>query len=81
MKNKLLLWFLYGFLTILMSVVSMAQATAQCSMCRAVVGSDLSGKGTGINDGIVYLMVFPYLLVALLAFGMWYKIRKDTLLK
>ena len=53
-------------------------ATAQCSMCRAVVESDISGKGTGINNGIVYLMAFPYALVILIAIGLVYKIRKDA---
>lgn len=53
-------------------------ATAQCSMCRAVVESDISGKGSGINNGIVYLMAFPYGLVALLALGLVYKLRKDS---
>ncbi|MFT4753871.1 MAG: hypothetical protein ACI9GM_000470 [Salibacteraceae bacterium] len=50
----------------------------QCSMCRAVVETDISGKGSGINNGIVYLMAFPYLLVALIAFGLVYKMRKDA---
>jgi hypothetical protein len=52
--------------------------SGQCSMCRAVVESDISGKGTGINNGIVYLMAFPYTLVALLAVGLVYKLRKDA---
>lgn len=51
----------------------------QCSMCRAVVESDISGKGAGINNGIVYLMAFPYMLVALLAVGLIYKMRKDSM--
>ena len=50
---------------------------AQCSMCRAIVETDISGKGAGINNGIVYLMAFPYVLVALIAFGIVYKLRKD----
>ncbi|MEL0262615.1 MAG: hypothetical protein VW933_04590 [Flavobacteriaceae bacterium] len=39
-------------------------AWAQCSMCRAVLESE-EGQQTakGINDGILYLMVIPYLLV------------------
>ena len=41
------------------------QAEAQCSMCRAVLESE-EGQATakGINDGIVYLMAMPYILVA-----------------
>mgnify|MGYP000185354402 CR=1 FL=1 len=38
---------------------------AQCAMCRAVLESE-EGLTTaeGINDGIVYLMAIPYILVA-----------------
>lgn len=39
---------------------------AQCSMCRAVLESE-EGQETakGINNGILYLMAIPYLLVGL----------------
>ncbi len=37
---------------------------AQCAMCRAVIESEESGEmAKGINNGIIYLMVFPYILV------------------
>ncbi len=38
---------------------------AQCAMCRAVLESE-QGQTTavGINNGIVYLMAIPYILVA-----------------
>ncbi len=39
---------------------------AQCAMCKAVAESDLEGGGTaaqGINEGILYLMFIPYLLI------------------
>ena len=39
-------------------------AEAQCAMCRAVLESEQSGTAAkGINNGIMYLMIFPYLLV------------------
>ena len=39
-------------------------AEAQCSMCRAVLESEADqGTAQAINDGIVYLMIFPYLLI------------------
>lgn len=41
-------------------------ANAQCAMCKAVAVSDLEGGGTaaqGINEGILYLMFIPYLLI------------------
>ena len=50
---------------------------AQCSMCRAVLESE-QGLQTakGINDGIVYLMVIPYVLVALVSWRI-YKIYRS----
>lgn len=55
-------------------------AYSQCAMCRATVesnvgsGSDASGNevGSGLNAGILYLMVIPYLLIGTVGF-LWYK--------
>ena len=50
---------------------------AQCSMCRAVLESEQGLKtAKGINDGIVYLMVIPYVLVALVSWRI-YRIYKN----
>ena len=50
---------------------------AQCAMCRAVLESDSSGQAAkGINNGIVYLMIFPYLLVGAVGYAV-YKIRRS----
>jgi hypothetical protein len=47
---------------------------AQCSMCKAVAETaDGGGFGTGLNYGIVYLMIFPYLIIG----GIAYKIYKN----
>ena len=45
--------------------VSFFNATAQCAMCRAVLESE-EGQSTaeGVNNGIMYLMSIPYLLIA-----------------
>lgn len=38
---------------------------AQCAMCRAALTSEGNAtKAQAVNDGIVYLMIIPYLLVA-----------------
>ncbi len=62
MKQKILF---VGFLSLLVLLLFPTQAEAQCSMCRAVLESE-EGQATakGINDGIVYLMAMPYVLVA-----------------
>jgi len=44
-------------------------------MCRAALASEEGGvKAEAINDGIVYLMVIPYVLVAAAAYAI-YKIK------
>ena len=55
------------------------QSNAQCAMCRAALeSSDGTIKGEAVNDGIVYLMIFPYLLVGLVGYAV-YRLRKKKL--
>ena len=50
------------------------KSNAQCAMCRAVLESE-EGQGVaeGINDGIVYLMAIPYILVGGIIFFIYRK--------
>lgn len=41
---------------------------AQCAMCKAVVESGDAEIAQGLNDGITYLMVFPYILIGILLY-------------
>ncbi|WP_369766113.1 hypothetical protein [Flavobacterium sp. WC2429] len=51
-------------------------SSAQCAMCRAALGGEGNkAQAQAVNDGIVYLMVIPYLLVALLGYAI-YRMRK-----
>ncbi|WP_228526609.1 MULTISPECIES: hypothetical protein [unclassified Flavobacterium] len=51
----------------LFSIFFSLSANAQCAMCRAALAGDSNvKKAEAVNDGIVYLMVIPYLLVALI---------------
>ncbi len=55
---------------------------SQCAMCKAVVESNLeSGDdvGSGLNDGILYLMSAPYIVVIL--FGLFFFLQKRKLKK
>jgi Na+/H+ antiporter NhaC len=49
---------------------------AQCAMCRAVLesGADTSAA-EGINNGIVYLMAIPYVLVGVVFYVVYRKLR------
>ncbi len=44
-------------------------SNAQCAMCRAALSGDSNiKKAEAVNDGIVYLMVIPYLLVLIIGY-------------
>jgi hypothetical protein len=50
---------------------------AQCAMCRAALTSEGNKtKAAAVNDGIVYLMVIPYLLVGGIGYAV-YRMRKN----
>ena len=57
-------------------LVSCSMSIAQCAMCRGSVESNMStGRnaiGNGLNAGIIYLFVFPYLAVAIVGY-LWYR--------
>jgi Na+/H+ antiporter NhaC len=66
------IYYLISFFFLLFSNLS----SAQCAMCRAALESEESGiKAEAVNDGIVYLMIIPYVLVAVL-FYFIYRLRK-----
>ncbi|MBW2962434.1 hypothetical protein [Mesonia aestuariivivens] len=53
--------------------------TAQCAMCRAVLESEADGGAAeAINDGIVYLMVWPYILIGGVAFFIYRMLKKAS---
>ena len=53
------------FFYFLFSLFFSFSANAQCAMCRAALTSEgNTAKAQAVNDGIVYLMIIPYLLVA-----------------
>lgn len=69
MKNKVLIISLFSLLFSL-------RVSSQCAMCKAVVESGDAEVAQGLNDGIMYLMAFPYLLVGALFYFIYrYKIK------
>lgn len=52
---------------------------AQCAMCRAALESEAdNSRAEGINNGIVYLMAIPYILVGGLFYFIYRKMRSNT---
>lgn len=61
---------------ILSSLLFSFSANAQCAMCRAALTSERNAvKAQAVNDGIVYLMVIPYVLVGGIGYYI-YRMRK-----
>jgi len=51
-------------------------ANAQCAMCRAALtGNENKTQAAAVNDGIVYLMVIPYVLVGAVGYYV-YRMKK-----
>jgi uncharacterized membrane protein len=52
---------------------------AQCAMCRAALNSEGNhDKAAAVNDGIVYLMAIPYILVGALGYYI-YRMKKKKM--
>ncbi|MEO0572313.1 MAG: hypothetical protein AAF039_11460 [Bacteroidota bacterium] len=59
-----------------MNLILPTFAEAQCAMCRAALESEAdNSQAEGINNGIVYLMAIPYILVGGLFYLIYRKIR------
>jgi hypothetical protein len=62
------------FLLIIFAVKS---TYSQCAMCKAVVENGDVSMAEGVNNGITYLMVFPYLLIGVLFYTI-YRYKKQA---
>jgi hypothetical protein len=73
MKNNLVSKVLFISLIL---VITNGEAFSQCAMCRSAVESTMSNgrnmSAVGLNTGILYLFLAPYLLVASVGF-LWYR--------
>ena len=67
-------------LVFILLFVGGADLLAQCPMCRATAESNLANGGTegqGLNQGILYLLGMPYVLVGTVAFIWWRNRKKE----
>ncbi|TYB78389.1 hypothetical protein [Bizionia myxarmorum] len=67
-------------LSVILMLFFVIPAEAQCAMCRAVLESEEGqAQAEGINDGIVYLMAVPYILVGGIGFAIYrsFKTKKN----
>ena len=67
-KTKILQSIFFTIAFFILPIVS----NAQCAMCRAALESEEGGvKAEAVNDGIVYLMAIPYILVGVLGYAIY----------
>ena len=72
MINKKLMLFIF-----IVFILSSSEINGQCSMCRAVIESEEGQKtAKGINNGILYLMTIPYLLVGIVGWKVYRILKK-----
>lgn len=68
-----------SLLVIALTFMANMTVQAQCPMCRMSLESNLKNGGTagsGINAGILFLLMTPYLLVGGIAF-VWYRNKRN----
>lgn len=68
-------------LMMVFSSYAMCDLNAQCPMCKTALKSNQTGAkrvmvGNGINNGILFLMAMPYLMVGAAGFA-WYRYQKN----
>jgi len=62
-----------------LSIVNYQLCTAQCAMCKSSIESnqtlEVTDRAKGLNTGILYLMIIPYILIGGLGY-LWYSNSK-----
>lgn len=75
LNNKVLL-LRASILGFLLSIAVPLVSFGQCAMCRTQLENNVSngnpGIAAGINTGILYLLIMPYLIILTLGY-FWYK--------
>jgi hypothetical protein len=64
-KPQIILFFLFYLLMLHID------ASAQCSICAKTVMQMGNKPAQGFNDGILYLMIVPYIAIGVMAYKWW----------
>jgi hypothetical protein len=82
MKKRLVVLFIVCCAFAKADLHAAAMSTTQCAMCRAVLESEEDNStAKGVNNGIKYLMVIPYLLVGGVFYAIYRSRKKDQQLE
>jgi len=78
MRNSKILKTIGVVALVLLFLTMGIEADAQCPMCKMAAESNLKDGGTagqGLNKGILYIFIMPYLMVATLGY-LWWRNRR-----
>lgn len=81
MKTKILKYLSIVLLAISLQVFTPEPLPAQCPMCRMSAETNLKNggqAGRGLNNGILYMLATPYVLVGLIGYLWWRNRRKES---
>lgn len=70
-------------ISLLFLILGTSTLFAQCPMCKAAAESSIQGGSTmamGLNLGILYLLIMPYVFISILFF-IWYYNSKKRVVK
>lgn len=60
------------------SILSSLAATAQCSLCTKTAQQLGEKPAEGLNSGILYLMLAPFVIVGFIGYQWWKNNRAET---
>ncbi len=69
---------------VILFIAFQLSAYSQCAMCKAVLETDLKSGGSlgkGINNGILYLILIPYILITNVGYFIYRHYKKNKLAK
>lgn len=70
-----------AFALVILLVLAAEPLAAQCAMCKASAETNLKAGGgdpQGLNAGILYMLMLPYLLVGSIGYWWWRNRKSET---
>lgn len=73
--------YIYSTVVIILALLFTADTTlAQCAMCKGAAQTNMAAGGTdgsGLNAGIMYMFLSPYIIVATIGY-LWWRRQKQV---
>ena len=79
MRNKILIISVLAVIFLFLSA-HFSPLVAQCAMCKGAAEANLrqgGGDPQGLNNGILYILAMPYLLVGCIGYWWWRNRKQD----